>query len=243
MKIVVISRISDTKRRESVSSTLNNSPYEWQFFDAFEAGSIPEWFDAVYDERKSEKYRSYPLVSGEKGCFSSHLGVWLWCVNWDEPVVVLEDDFTPLADFYSKIKLIESSGFEYVKLERRSDGYSIDDNFMINSKNRSGAVGYYLSPAGAFKFLSSLNGIYMPVDHYIGMPWKHGVPPVGLICQAITHEGKFYTNIQSDRKNMESMHKNNRWRRVLRKSRRYVDNFRYRIFIYKILRCGVFESG
>lgn len=235
MRIFVISRASDVQRREAVSSTLKNSPYVWGFFDAYEAGTIPEWFEAVYDEKKAKKYRSYPLVPGEKGCFSSHIGVWLRCVNLDEPVVVLEDDFTLLSDFYNKLNIVGSSGFDYVKLEKRSGGFDIDENFMVNTKNRSGAVGYYLSPVGAFKLLSGLKKVYMPVDHYLGMPWKHGVSPIGLSCQIINHEGKFDTNIQGDRKSMEDVYKKNKVDRLLRKARRYVDDFRYRKYIKLVM--------
>lgn len=235
MKIFVISRISDIHRREHVSCNLRNSPHEWQFFDAYEEDTIPDWFNAIYDEAKAKKYRSYPLVFGEKGCFSSHIGVWLKCVDLGEPLVVLEDDFTLLNDFYAKMELVESSRFEYVKLEKRSESYRIDDIFVINKKNRSGAVGYYITPTGAFKLLSSLRRIYMPVDHYIGMSWRHGVSPVGLACQVITHEGKLGTNIQDDRQSMERKVSKNRWYRFLRKSRRYIDDYKYRKYIRKII--------
>lgn len=236
MIIFVISRASDTLRRKCVFDNLKDSPYEWQFFDAYEVDTIPGWFNAIYDAEKTKRYRSYALVSGEKGCFSSHLGVWLKCIALNEPVIILEDDFKPLPDFYSKIKMLELLDFEYVKLEKRSDGFSINDYFMINKKNRSGAVGYYLSPEGAFKFVTSLSSIYMPVDHYIGMSWKHNVLPVGFSSQIITHEYDFKTNIQGDRKDVEEMYSKNKWRRFLRKCRRYIDDFRYRRYVKSIMK-------
>lgn len=234
MKIVVISRVSDVRRREHVSYNLRNIPHKWQFFDAYEEGTIPDWFNVLYNESKTKRYRSYPLSSGEKGCFSSHIGVWIKCVSLSEPLVVLEDDFTLASDFYEKINLVGFSSFEYVKLEKRSEGYSIDDNFVINKKNRSGTVGYYLTPVGAFKLLSSLSDVYMPVDHYIGMSWKHRVPPVGLTCQAITHEERLGTNIQGERRVMERVGSKNRWLRFSRKCRRCIDNFKYSRYIKKL---------
>lgn len=231
MKIIVISRTSDARRRDSVSAMLEDSPYEWQFLDAYEVNTIPEWFNALYDEDRAKKYRSYSLVGGEKGCFSSHIDAWLKCVQFNEPIVVLEDDCILLADFFDRIKAIAQSDFEYVKLERRSDGYEIDDIFMINRKNRSATTGYYLSPVGAFKFLSTLNAIYMPVDHYIGMSWRHKVAPVGLIDPVITNEAQLGTSIQHDRQVAETENSKNKWLRFLRKTRRYADDAKYRRFI------------
>ena len=187
----------------------------------------------MYNEDKARKYRSYPLLESEKGCFSSHIGAWLKCIQYNDPVVVLEDDCMLLPDFFEKIKTINSSSYEYVKLERRSDGYDIDGTFMINKKNRSGAVGYYLSPLGAFKFISSLNTIYMPVDHYIGMPWKHKVAPIGLVDQVISHKGQFTTNIQHDRKKVEKINSKNKWLRFLRKTKRWADNVKYYRYVRK----------
>ncbi|GAA3904851.1 hypothetical protein GCM10022228_13780 [Halomonas cibimaris] len=239
MKVVVISRVSDVDRRANISSLLEGCPYEWQFLDAYEASSIPEWFEALYDEKKSRRYRSYALMPGEKGCFSSHVGAWLKCAESGKPIVVLEDDCELRPDFFIKIKKIKDSAFDYVKLEKRSDGHKLDDNFMLNKKNRSGTVGYYLSPVGAVKFLAALKVIYMPIDHYIGMVWKHGVAPVGLIDKAITHNADFDTSIQYERKKGEAVGQKNKWLRALRKLRRYVDDFKYKKFLKNYMACSV----
>lgn len=231
MKIIVVSRASDVERRNNITSLLKNSPYDWEFLDAYEADSIPEWFNALYDEKKARRYRSYPLVGGEKGCFSSHIKAWVKCVQLDEPVVVLEDDGKFLPDFFSKIETIKNTEFDYVKLEKRSEGHELDETFMVNKKNRSATTGYYVSPPGAFKFLSSLSSIYMPVDHYIGMAWRHKVAPVGLIDPVITNDTRFGTSIQGDRKKEEKVTSRNKWLRFLRKYRRYIDNMRYRRFV------------
>lgn len=233
MKIIVISRVSDVRRRDSVSAMLEDSPYEWQFLDAYEASTIPEWFSAIYDDGKAKKYRSYSLVGGEKGCFSSHISAWLKCVQYNEPVVVLEDDCILSSDFFEKTNTINKSNFEYVKLERRSGGHELDGVFMLNKNNRSATTGYYLSPVGAFKFLSALNVIYMPVDHYIGMPWKHRVAPIGLIDPVITNEAELGTSIQHDRQKAEKGNSKNKWLRFLRKCQRYVDDGKYQRFIKK----------
>jgi len=235
MKIIVISRVSDVRRRDNVCAMLKDSPYEWQFLDAYEASTIPKWFNAIYDEEKSRNYRSYSLVGGEKGCFSSHVSVWLKCIQFDEPIIVLEDDCTLFPDFFEKVKTINSSSFEYVKLEKRSDGHEIDDTFMLNENNRSATTGYYLSPTGAFKFLSALSTIYMPVDHYIGMPWKHKVAPIGLINPIITHEVELGTSIQHDRQKAEKGNSKNKWLRFLRKCRRYSDDSKYKGFTRRYL--------
>lgn len=239
MKIIIVSRFSDVCRRKNISNLLKSSPVEWQFLDAYEAGSIPEWFEALYDEGKSRRYRSYALTPGEKGCFASHVAVWLKCAASGEPVVVLEDDCDLRSDFFIKIKEVNNSGFDYVKLEKRSNGQEIDNTFMINEKNRSGTVGYYLSPVGAVKFLAAINVIYMPIDHYIGMVWKHGVAPIGLIDQAITHNAKFDTGIQYERKKCEATGSKNKWLRALRKIRRYVDDFKYKKFLKNYIACPV----
>ncbi|WP_311947039.1 glycosyltransferase family 25 protein [Halomonas piscis] len=234
MKIIVISRRSDTRRRDNIRTVLKACPYEWDFLDAYEAGTLPGWFEAIYDESKARRYRSYPLVGGEKGCFASHMRAWVKCVYFDEPVIVLEDDSVLSADFWEKVSIMESSGFDYVKLERRSGGDALDGIFMVNHKNRSATTGYYLTPVGAFKFLSALNKIYMPVDHYIGMAWRHTVAPIGLIEPVVTNEASLGTSIQQDRQREEKINSKNRWLRFLRKLRRYVDDFKYRRFIKKL---------
>ncbi|MFH0264210.1 glycosyltransferase family 25 protein [Vibrio rumoiensis] len=236
MKIVVISRKSDCSRRKKMSSMLELSPYEWSFFDACEPNTLPIWFEEVYDENKCRKYRSYPLVPGEKGCFASHVKVWEMAMSMDESLVVLEDDCTLTEHFFSKLDEIKNENYEYIKLERRSNGVSIDSNLMMADRNRSGTVGYYINPIGAFKLLSNLNTIYTPIDHYIGMCWKHSVAPISLKSPIITHEGDFGTSIQNSRKESETEASNNKILRFRRKVIRYIDNYKYKKFTDKVMK-------
>lgn len=234
MKIIVISRKSDIERRAKIAAMLESSPFSWEFFDACEPDTLPSWFEIVYDESKSNYYRSYPLVPGEKGCFASHVKVWEIAMFNNEAIVVLEDDCTLENGFFAKIKEIENLEYEYIKLEKRSEGTSITSDLMIANKNRSGTVGYYINPIGAFKLLSNLNSIYCPIDHYIGMCWKHKVDPISFKLPIISHEGDLGTNIQSSRKESEKTASKNKIARFRRRLIRYIDNYKYKKYINKI---------
>lgn len=234
MEIHVISRKKDKVRRENMTNMLSSSPITWSFFDAYESDTIPFWFTAIYNEKKTINYRSYALAPAEQGCFSSHISLWMKCFHSNIPFVILEDDCTLLNDFFSTLEEIKQCKHEYVKLEKRSDGYNLDEIFMINKKNRSGLVGYFLTPIAAFKLLSNLNSIYMPADHYVGFCWHHHVKPIGLINEVVTHENKIKTTIQHERKEKEKIASKNKWLRLKRKLRRWYDIVQYNIFIRNI---------
>lgn len=234
MQISVISRKDDKLRREKIQKQFGDRAVNWSFFDAYEGHNIPDWFSSIYDDKKTVNYRSYGLVPAEKGCFSSHIALWIKCFNENEPYIILEDDSILLEGFFDVVKSLPESGYEYVKLERRCDGYCIDSSYMVNKKNRTGTTGYYLTPSAAFKLISGLNSIYMPADHYVGFCWHHFVKPIGLINEVVTHKTNLTTTIQNDRKIKEKKVRWNKWLRLRRRLRRWADIYNYNKYIKKL---------
>ncbi|MEZ9296947.1 glycosyltransferase family 25 protein [Vibrio splendidus] len=228
VKVNVISLLESKKRRANVDAQFSNK-LEYSYFDAYKVNDIPKSFVNKIDDKKTISRRGYALGRGERGCFYSHYSLWSKCVSDNVPMIILEDDIIIKEDFFDLVKINKLDNQEYVKLEKRSSSLINIGDFFFPKQNRSGAVGYYLSPKGAKKLIDNLHTIYMPVDHYIGAIWLHGIPPLCLRKPVITHNYEMDTNIQSERKMLENSRNYSLYSRITRKLIRLKENCMYRL--------------
>ena len=109
IQILVISLRRSPDRREKVRQELSKINLPWEFLDAVD-GSQMSLLPPQYKPAKVKRLQGYPLTANEIGCYLSHMKAWQRCVDQNLPTLILEDDFTLVADFENHLKtLLENS--------------------------------------------------------------------------------------------------------------------------------------
>lgn len=202
MKIFVISLAGSDDRKARVKSQLNGAPFE--FFDAINGHlGLPEDLENRNDDNYRRIFRSRPLAPGERGCYASHYRLWQKCVELDEPIVILEDDFKATKYFKNVLSHLDelAKSYDYVRLEPQySDSFNLgfDEHVqkVLWKDNSKGVTGYFLTPEGAKKFLHGSKKWICSVDNFIAEFYLHGVPSVGVIPYAIYAPSDMGSSIQ-----------------------------------------------
>ena len=168
----------------------------FEFFDAIDGSLDQNPLLKKYNPKMRMLVKGYPMKSGEIACFASHLALWTWCVEHDQPILVLEDDLdinSRLCDLLPHIpRLLEN--FEFIRLSRLRDGRKIRISplgeafpvFKYSFKAR-GTQGYLIAPAAARKMLSRARSFYLPVDDFMDVEWFHGVAALGFEPILVEH--------------------------------------------------------
>jgi glycosyl transferase, family 25 len=127
-------------------------------------------------------------VPGEIGCYASHLLAWERCVEVNQPIAVLEDDFV-LADHFPDAlaragKL--SADFPFIRLEKaspkphytvhRDGGYKLIKYLKIPQC----LTCYVISPEAARALIDASEKFVYPVDVFVRNQHLHRVPVYGL---------------------------------------------------------------
>lgn len=120
------------------------------------------------------------LSDSEKSCFASHYSLWKKCQEFNNPIIILEDDVIFSDEFLNNSNIIEkllNSNYEYIRLHYSFDKkiYQINSNFFKSFENVSGALGYFLHPSAAIKFTNKAKYWFKPVDDYMDMYYYHKV--------------------------------------------------------------------
>lgn len=94
-------------------------------------------------------------------------------------------------EFLKLIDFLSTCSYEFVKMKQKFDLKKfkhIKDALYVCRKNFSfGAYAYYLKPSGAKKFILHLKKMYIPIDYYTDMFYKHGVLNYHYLSDAIYH--------------------------------------------------------
>lgn len=94
MKIVVVSDVENSLRRQHIEGEISNVGVNFTFFDAIMANRME------LDDIASKALPNTFLTTGEIGCALSHLGVFERFLASDErSVVILEDDIYFTGEF------------------------------------------------------------------------------------------------------------------------------------------------
>ena len=158
------------------------------------------------DDEYRKRYQGHPLTPGEKGVYASHYLLWEKCIELDEPIAIFEDDFLPTPFFKQIIlKLPElHKSYHYLRLEPQDTNFknqmitNTTDGFQVVMwmDNAGGARGYSITPYAAKQFIKGSEQWLRPVDNFIGEPYKHKIPSLGLIPYSMYNPQDMETQIQ-----------------------------------------------
>jgi glycosyl transferase, family 25 len=175
MKVFVISLASSVDRRERVSHKLGERNIDFQFIDACDGRLGLHPYLKNYDEKRFIVNRRRKAAPGELGCYVSHLLAWEKCVELNEPIVVVEDDFEMTGEFEAGLAYLEklADKLAFVRLEPLEKQFFLtsrkDADFTLVKQLNVGmcTTGYLVTPQGAKKLLENGMRIEMPIDLYL----------------------------------------------------------------------------
>lgn len=181
MKVFVISLASSGDRRARVTHKLGERKIAFEFLDACDGRLGLHPYLKNYDEKSFITHRRRKAAPGELGCYVSHLLAWEKCVEINEPIVVMEDDFELTGDFEAGIAYLEklAEKVAFVRLEPLEKQFFLtsrkDPDFTLVKQLNVGmcATGYVITPRGAKKLLENAMPIKMPIDLYLKYTLKH----------------------------------------------------------------------
>jgi glycosyl transferase family 25 len=200
LHIYVINLARQKDRRDSVSRQLEGLGVEYSFFRAIEApGALKNHFMGRNNWPCQMEVNRVGAPT-EVACYASHLSLWKKCVELDESIVVLEDDFELTPEFTAAIELsrnlIDDYGFIRLEpIEKQWTLYPFEEPilarktkqfkllFQVTVSLRTTA--YAISPEYALRFIEISNKFSVPVDHFFRRPWVHKLPLFALEPPAI----------------------------------------------------------
>ena len=111
------------------------------------------------------------LYPGVKGCFYSHYRLWKKCVEYNESIMIFEDDIivlNPYKEIEFEEVLILSINYDWtlsapwkIYLEEKNE---IQEAINYTSRFIPGASGYIIKPVAAQKLLTCYANSYLPAD-------------------------------------------------------------------------------
>ena len=193
MKLFVISLRDAAVRRAAAIEQFQRTGLEFEFFDAVCGPSNLTSCAYNIDWRLYRLNTLRDPFPGEIGCYASHLELWKLCVERNEPIVILEDDFQLRADFSEVIgrlkTLIKQFGFIRLESYQRKSRFlknlrppfyrvPVKDNITICyvSDVPLCALAYAISPRAASSLVDASATLVSPVDKYLQKTWLHHTP-------------------------------------------------------------------
>ena len=189
LPIFVISLRRSTERRALMEQQFARLNLPFSFFDAIDAQRSENPLQRQYRAQHSLMRKGRPLSAGEVACYASHYQLWQWCIEHQQPILIIEDDVTltdhfPRAlayisqhiDEYGYIRLARTFEVKKYPLSLRNPDYTL---FKYEGKP-CGTTGYMLHPKAARRLLDYSSRITLPVDEFIDQEWRHGVAAIGV---------------------------------------------------------------
>lgn len=181
-KIIVIS-LPESKRRVLVEEELNQYGLDFEYLDAVNGKTGTHEFLKKCDKKKFRRNMGRDVLPGEIGCYASHELAWLKCIEWNQPVIILEDDFVCEPGVVEYLKLATKyaeQGCNYIRLEPNEQG---DKAFEIIERHKKynyvrymiGSVrmtAYLITPVAASCLVEHSKVYQYPVDffpYYLGI--------------------------------------------------------------------------
>ena len=171
MKTFVIS-LTDREDRRKLFDDANKGIIEYQYFNySFNGKEIPypklkemgfdckhDWVDPILGTK---------LTKGEVGCYLSHYHLWLTCLEYKEPIIILEDDAV-LTDRFSvseiEAQLNNNVNFLYLGWREQGRSTPVDEQFVVPDYPYWG-LAYVVTPEAAEILIQNKN--IFPVDEYL----------------------------------------------------------------------------
>ena len=195
MKIFVISLPEAVERRERAARQLGEFGLAFEFFDALRGEQVMA--KGYFERCDADEWllnTGHPMSLGEVGCFASHRSMWQKCVEFGEPVMIMEDDFQLLpgfADAVGKVaENISECGFIRLQSETRARKQRVavrgDFTLWRYTKVPHSCMCNSMTPEVARNLVEQTRAIYEPVDVFIKKFWVHGQPIYGLTPYTVT---------------------------------------------------------
>jgi len=194
MRIVLISLPDSTERRDAARKQFGDTGLEFEFFDGINGRTATTpLFDSI-DEASYLLNAGRLPSKGEIGCHASHRAVWKYCIDLDEPVIILEDDAKLESNFAAAAKQVETliSDYGFIRLQhlrhhpKKKVCNAGDFELFYCEKYPHGAVGYAVNPAAAKALYEHSSTLTAPADKFIKNFWQHGQPMYCLLPESIT---------------------------------------------------------
>ncbi|CAJ1332321.1 unnamed protein product [Effrenium voratum] len=131
-----------------------------------------------WDDLETYQVRQLELSAGERGCASSHIRAWQHCLQQaagsDRPLLVLEDDAAPTAEFCEVLDsalgaLPADAQLLYLGYSQAADWRRQISPHLVESLYVWTTVAYIVWPAGARHMLAQLP-VNEPVDNWMAVP-------------------------------------------------------------------------
>ena len=204
MKVFVISLQSSLDRRATVVEQMGRAGVGFEFFDALSGALGHELFFSRYDEHEYLLNCGRPAVPGEIGCYASHRALWQRCVDLNEPIIIMEDDFSLDPRFSEAVQLVGDiiGDYGYLRLQvetraRKRDVRAYGD-FMVHhyTKVPHSMMCYALVPDVAMRLLERSVVLDAPVDVMLKKNWEYGVRLHGLSPYTVSdYDGGHHSTI------------------------------------------------
>jgi len=183
-------------RRDRSKEQLQNYCDTWEIIDAIDGLKLQN-LPLEYNEKKVKRLLGFSLTLAELGCFLSHREAWIKCLEKNDAVLILEDDF--VFNFHIKdaidIAMENQSMWDILRLHALTDSNHTEikntNLFRIvqNHGDPLGATAYMIKPSTAKKLLIYSNEIYEPLDHFLEHTKKHGLRILALKPYPISTSG------------------------------------------------------
>ncbi len=188
MKIFIINLEERSDRRQAVQHALGSAGVEFEFFRAINGEqALANWFSGI-DNWACLLETGHFATHGELGCYASHLSLWKTCIDLNEPIVIMEDDFAVTGDFAATLgrasRIVDRFGF--LRLEpieqrwgRKKDLAPVileeesDWRLLYQRMPSVRLTCYAIAPACARALIAMSDIFTCPVDHMVRRCWAH----------------------------------------------------------------------
>ncbi|SMY37089.1 glycosyltransferase family 25 protein [Photobacterium andalusiense] len=181
MKVFLISLKTKTYRRQRAIQLLDEQRLDYEIIDAVDGCLGEHPLLQRYDEEKFILHRGRKALVGELGCYASHMLAWEKAIEYNQPIIVLEDDFILDANFQYVISKIKdwTTKRHFIRLEpwRTKLFYTVENKGEVTLvkflKVPQCATGYIITPKCAQAFINASDKITLPVDVFIRYTYLH----------------------------------------------------------------------
>lgn len=180
MMIFVISLKQSHERREFIQANLKG--VDFKFFDADVLSEMPDHhIYNLYNPKKTRLYKGYTLTTSELGCFASHISLWEKSVEFNTPILILEDSIELTGNLKSYLPTIENLVTDlgilklyniYSRKNKVIKKVNSSYNVISNLKGGCGTQAYAITPTAAQNYLNLVNGFFEPVDDFMENEWR-----------------------------------------------------------------------
>jgi glycosyl transferase family 25 len=194
MQIFVINLPSSPDRRQDCQQELDRHNLSANFFDAWTGEQALRNNLFRYNDRKFAIRTGASASNGQMGCFASHLVLWKKCVELNESILVLEDDFRIQKNFHQCYDFVEShiDNLGLVRFHSADvEGLPVlaqgKNTIRLLNKAPMMTLAYAVSPRGAQHLIDGFDEFIEPIDFYMKRFWITRQPVYQVTPDPVRH--------------------------------------------------------